>query len=328
MPYRYEPYPMTKSIENKLLEVSEILKKISEDTNFKFCPSVNSLFNWKLNEALANVSELLATVSHLKIPVYEEMKEPEKTEALRWMTKGGDIIITRGHTIDECYKIANEVYSFAFKNRIQAYDQRGFITDDYAFIRNMQMEGITMENGTMTQFIDSMQQEFMLDIARISLGFKPGILGCAFGDLINIDLSSMTKEKANEFIMNATEDDRIFQILKKKMEWALPDKENIQQPWLLMMVSVNSCGNPGMCQIILKAFLESVKKNNPDTPLCQVEITPYTWDDVYRDYPPNIKDPRNSDKYEKMWDAQKGQDANGHSYNKVDTKEYWEELFV
>ena len=185
-----------------------------------------------------------------------------------------------------------------------------------------------MENGTMTQFIDSMQQEFMLDIARISLGLNPGVLGRAFGDMINIDLSSMTKEKANEFIMNVTEDDGIFQILKKKMEWALPDKENIQQPWLLVMVSANSGGNPGMCQIILKEFLESVKKNNPDTPLCQVEITPNTWHDVYRDYPPNIKDPRNFNKYEKMWDAQKGQDTKGHSYNKVDTKEYWEELFA
>ena len=137
VPYRYEPYPMTKSIENKLQEVSGTLKKISEDTNFKFCPNVNSLFNLKLHEALSNVSELLENVSNLKIPVYEEMKEPEKTEALRWMTKGGDIIITRGCTIDECYKIANEVYGFTFKNRIQAYDQRGFITDDYAFIRNV-----------------------------------------------------------------------------------------------------------------------------------------------------------------------------------------------
>lgn len=91
------------------------------------------------------------------------------------------------------------------------------------------------------------------------------------------------------------------------------------------IISLCSGGNPGMAIIIYYHFLEMiVERRGAKLPRDGYIISS---EDFALSFPtafPDVENPTQYEKYEKMWDAQK--DAKGR--NLVDSYDYWDKLFV
>jgi hypothetical protein len=88
-------------------------------------------------------------------------------------------------------------------------------------------------------------------------------------------------------------------------------------------------GNPGMSQVIMKEFLNSIEKRKPGQ--LQKGNYKFTSEDFGFAFPgsfPYLGDEKIAEKYLEKWDAQKDRTrSHGFTDNLCDTKEWWAEIF-
>lgn len=107
----------------------------------------------------------------------------------------------------------------------------------------------------------------------------------------------------------------IPQVLLKKFE---AFEINIVMPeGFLMIIDMCTMGNPGISQLLVKEVIENIPDLKPGH-----KITLEDFARVHSMSFPMLSDPKNMKKYEELWDAQKSPHG-----NRVDTQEYWLEVF-
>jgi hypothetical protein len=85
----------------------------------------------------------------------------------------------------------------------------------------------------------------------------------------------------------------------------------------LMVIDICTSGNPGMSQVIVKEILENIPNLKAGH-----TVTTEDFARVHAMRFPTLSDPRVMEKYEKLWIDQKSR-----GNNRVDTPEYWLEIF-
>lgn len=113
----------------------------------------------------------------------------------------------------------------------------------------------------------------------------------------------------------------IGQMITKKFE-AFDIDIKLLDPFV-MIIDLCTDSNPGVSQLMIKEILENVPDLKPGHTIT-------TWDflRIHDNKFPRMSYPDINEKYEKLWNAQKKKRTSTYaSDNKVDTKEYWLEIF-
>ena len=127
----------------------------------------------------------------------------------------------------------------------------------------------------------------------------------------------LNKEEGN--FVTVDYEDPISEIIYRRTKYF-----NVKVPAELgFIISICSNGNPGMAIIMYYTMLESVVKKNGLLPRDGYVIKPMDFSISFPESFPDITNETQRQKFEKLWDDQK--DENGR--NKVDTHEYWAQLF-
>lgn len=143
--------------------------------------------------------------------------------------------------------------------------------------------------------------------------------------LITMFLLASEQEEKNEVdpkLKEILDKDFLVNVLSKKLKWA--NVPVTVDETVLGIISICARGNPGMAQLILHDILS----DHPDAK--RISLSHYVG--TFPDQHPIIYED-NGDltpiglSYEKDWDKQKIHDAPNHTDNKVDTKEYWLEIY-
>ena len=125
-------------------------------------------------------------------------------------------------------------------------------------------------------------------------------------------------KKREPMIVTDDETDFISKIIYKRTEMF-----NIKIPLeLAYIISICSGGNPGFAIIIYYTMLKKIVSITGKIPNGYI-IKPMDFSIAFADSFPDITNPDQNDKFQKLWNEQK--DEKGR--NKVDRIDYWKQLF-
>ena len=136
-------------------------------------------------------------------------------------------------------------------------------------------------------------------------------------------LSTLSSD-ADAFVNETMEYSFVGKVLKRKMECMNCSIEISDTVYILLDICSGS--NPGLSQIMLHDLLETARKRGYE----KIDFTEFSLIHA-SEFPIVLKDNGDYTEYgleiSRKWDEQKVHPEKGLSYNKVDTKEYWQEVF-